>query len=123
MRKVSLFLVVACIFFVACNPKTEKQKFPSEETGGPCTFDTTIQPIIVQRIVPIDSGSVRIVFQIPYSNDSFDHTLDIAEYEKEFHVPVSIIKVTDTFQFLELRTVGGSCAGKPQVYMKKYSKN
>ena len=107
---------------IACNSK-EDPKSPSEETGGPCLFDTTIKPIVIKRIQSIDSDALRIVFQVPYSTDTFDHTLSVMEYEKEFDSPAKDIQPADTFQFLELRTIAGSCAGRPQVYMKKYSQH
>lgn len=116
------FAFLTCFAFIACD-NSDNPKDPSNIAGGPCTFDTTIKPIIIKGMTTSDSMTYRVFFQFPFSKDSFDHFIEAAKFFREYKTEITSIKAGDTVQYLDLRTIGGSCAGKPEVHFEKYKAN
>ena len=84
--------------------------------GGPCTYDSTVNPAKLISLVPKDSLNYDALFEIswqkaPESKDTISYYMDNKNWLTADQIKNDSLAVGNTYRFIEYFIRSGSCNG------------
>jgi hypothetical protein len=107
--KILMLLLIAGMFS-CCNNQEENI------AGGPCTYDSTVNPAKLISIVQKDSLNYDALFEIswqkaPDKKDTISYYMENKKWLNEGQIKNDSLAVGNTYRFIEYIIRSGSCNG------------
>jgi hypothetical protein len=107
--KILMLLLMICLFF-GCN---NQQEIPD---GGPCSYDSTVNPAKLISLIKKDSLNYDAQFEItwkktPDTKDTISYYMENQRWLTSEQIKNDSLAVGNTYRFIEYIIRSGSCNG------------
>jgi hypothetical protein len=106
-------LMLLLIAGMCCSCNNNQEEIPA---GGPCTYDSTVNPAKLISIVQKDSLNYDALFEIswqkaPDKKDTISYYMENKKWLNEGQIKNDSLAVGNTYRFIEYIIRSGSCNG------------